>query len=80
METKEIAERYFNAMVVGNFDEMARLKMPDCVYWLSGDGSWPFGGYQSRENQAKLWGTVMLSGYISVFYTSIAFKIILIYG
>jgi len=58
METKEIAEKYFSAMVVGNFDEMAKLKMPDCVYWLSGDGSWPFGGYQSRENQAKLWGTV----------------------
>ncbi|KQS28032.1 nuclear transport factor 2 family protein [Dyadobacter sp. Leaf189] len=58
METKEIAEKYFNAMVEGNFDEMALLKTPDCVYWLSGDGSWPFGGYQSLENQVKLWGTV----------------------
>lgn len=58
METKEIAEKYFNAMVAGNFYEMTKLKTPDCVYWLSGEGSWLFGGYQSLENQAKLWGTV----------------------
>jgi ketosteroid isomerase-like protein len=58
MGTKKIAENYFNAMVTGNFDELNKLKTPDCVYWLSGEQSWPFGGYQSPENQAKLWGTV----------------------
>jgi ketosteroid isomerase-like protein len=58
METKKISEQYFNAMVAGKFDEMTKLKTPDCVYWLSGEGSWQFGGYQSVENQAKLWGTV----------------------
>ena len=58
METKETAEKYFNAMVAGKFDEMNTLKTPDGVYWLSGERSWPFGGYQSPENQAKLWGTV----------------------
>lgn len=59
METRKIAEKYFDAMVEGNFAEMSVLKTPDCVYWLSGDGSWPFGGYQSPENQAKLWGRVV---------------------
>ncbi|MDF2476334.1 MAG: hypothetical protein K0S24_1817 [Sphingobacterium sp.] len=58
METREIAKQYFDAMVAGKFDEMNKLKTADCVYWLSGEGSWPFGGYQSSENQAKLWGTV----------------------
>ena len=58
METKEIAEKYFKAMMTGNFDEMTKLKTADCVYWLSGEGSWPFGGYLSLESQAKLWGTV----------------------
>lgn len=58
METKEIAKQYFDAMVAGKFDEMNKLKTADCVYWLSGEGSWPFGGYQSPENEAKLWGTV----------------------
>lgn len=58
METRETAEKYFNAMVAGKFAEMTKLKTPDCVYWLSGEGSWLFGGYQSLENQAKLWGTV----------------------
>lgn len=58
MKTKEIAEKYFNAMVAGNFDEMTKLKTPDYVYWLSGERSWPFGGYQSLENQAKLWAIV----------------------
>ena len=59
MENKEKAKKYFDAMVAGNFDEMNKLKTPDCVYWLSGEGSWPFGGYQSPKNQAKLWGTVV---------------------
>ncbi|WP_145855532.1 nuclear transport factor 2 family protein [Pedobacter suwonensis] len=58
MITKEIAARYFNAMVAGNFDEMNNLKTPQCVYWLSGEGSWPFGGVQSVENQVKLWSIV----------------------
>jgi len=58
METKVIAEKYFNSMVTGNFDEMTKLKTADCVYWLSGEGSWPFGGYLSSESEVKLWGTV----------------------
>ena len=58
METTEIAAKYFNAMVAGKLDEMSQLKTQDCVCWLSGEGSWPFGGYQSQENQAKLWRTV----------------------
>lgn len=45
-------------MVTGKFDEMNKLKAADCGYWLSGERSWPFGGYQSTENQTKLWGTV----------------------
>jgi len=58
MENKEIAIKYFNAMVDGNFNEMTSLKSSDYVYWWSGEGSWPFGGYQSLENQARLWGIV----------------------
>lgn len=58
MKTKEIAEKYFNAMVAGKFDEMAKLRTPNYVYWLSGEGSWPYGGYQSPEKQAQLWTTV----------------------
>ena len=48
MKNKETAEKYFNAMVGGNFAEMNKLKTPYCVYWLSGEKSWPFGGYQSH--------------------------------
>jgi len=58
MKAKQIAENYFNAMVAGNFDEMNKLRTPDCIYWLSGEGSWPFGGYQTPETEAKIWGTV----------------------
>ena len=58
MKTKEIAEKYFNAMVAGKFDEMAKLRTPNYVYWFSGEGSWPYGGYQSPEKQAQLWTTV----------------------
>lgn len=58
MKTKEIANQYFDAMVAGKFKEMNKLKTADCVYWLSGEGSWPFGGYQQPESEAKLWGIV----------------------
>ncbi|MEH6679800.1 MAG: nuclear transport factor 2 family protein [Sediminicola sp.] len=58
MDNKETAAKYFNAMVAGNFDEMTKLKTPDGAYWLSGEGSWPFGGYRTAEDQSKLWGTV----------------------
>ena len=58
VNTRKVAEQYFNAMVVGDFEAMSALKTADCLYWLSGEGSWPFGGYQSEENQAKLWSTV----------------------
>lgn len=58
INTREVAEQYFNAMVVGDFEAMSALKTADCLYWLSGEGSWPLGGYQSEENQAKLWSTV----------------------
>jgi len=58
MKTKEIANQYFDAMVAGKFNEMNKLKTADCVYWLSGEGSWPFGGYHQPESEAKLWGIV----------------------
>ncbi|MFL9846027.1 nuclear transport factor 2 family protein [Flavobacterium rhizosphaerae] len=58
MTTTETAKNYFDAMVAGNFDQMTKLRTSDYVYWWSGEGSWPFGGYQSNENQAKLWGIV----------------------
>lgn len=58
MEIEETAKRYFDAMASGKFDEMTKLKTPDYVYWFSGEGSWPFGGYQSPEKQTKLWSIV----------------------
>ncbi|KFF01414.1 hypothetical protein IX39_12680 [Chryseobacterium formosense] len=58
MKSREIAIQYFEAMAAGKFDEMNKLKTVDSVYWLSGEGLWPFGGYQSAENQAKLWEIV----------------------
>ena len=58
MKTKEIAKQYFEAMAAGKFDDMNKLKSSDCVYWLSGEGSWPFGGYQSKESEAKIWENV----------------------
>ncbi len=45
-------------MVAGDFAGMSALKTTDSVYWLSGEGSWPFGGYQSEARQAILWATV----------------------
>ena len=58
MNTKNVVENYFNAMKEGRFADMQTYISPNQNYWITGDGSWPFGGYNSPESISKLWTIV----------------------
>ena len=58
MGTREVVEQYFAALNEGRVAEMENLKAPHSAYWMSGEGSWPFGGDLSGEKFAQLWTLV----------------------
>jgi len=58
MNTKNVVENYFTAMKEGRFTDMQKYLSPNQEYWISGEGSWPFGGYNSPESISKLWAIV----------------------
>jgi len=58
MDTKNVVENYFNAMKEGRFADLQKYISPIQKYWISGDGSWPFGGYNSLESISELWTIV----------------------
>lgn len=58
MNTKETAQQYFSAIAEGRLEDMMKMRSPGFVYWLSGEGSWPFGGFQTPESEMKLWTAV----------------------
>lgn len=59
MSTKYVVENYFNAMKEGRHADMQMYVSPNQKYWIGGDGSWAFGGYNSPESMRKLWSIVM---------------------
>jgi ketosteroid isomerase-like protein len=58
MGTRAVVEQYFAAMNEGRAADMDKLKAPHSAYWMSGEGSWPFGGDMSGEKFAQLWAIV----------------------
>lgn len=58
MSTKIVVENYFNAMKESRLADMQMYVSPDQEYWIGGDGSWAFGGYNSPESMSKLWSIV----------------------
>lgn len=58
MSTKKVVENYFNAMKEGRFADMQKYISPSQKYWIGGEGSWSFGGYNSPESMGKLWALV----------------------
>jgi ketosteroid isomerase-like protein len=54
MNTKEVVEKYFEAIIHGEFEKAGQYKSPDEKHWISGEGSWPFGGWQTAESMAKI--------------------------
>jgi ketosteroid isomerase-like protein len=59
MNTRIVVENYFNAMREGRFADMQMYVSTKQKYWISGDGSWAFGGYNTPESMSKLWSIVM---------------------
>ncbi|MFT3947903.1 MAG: hypothetical protein QM763_13115 [Agriterribacter sp.] len=59
MNTKNVVENYFNAMKESRLADMQKYVSPNQKYWISGNGSWAFGGYNSPGSMGKLWTIVM---------------------
>ncbi|MDN5284296.1 MAG: hypothetical protein JWR38_570 [Mucilaginibacter sp.] len=54
METRTVVENYFNAIKEGRFEEIPKYQSSDYKRWISGEGSWLFGGWQNEESMSKI--------------------------
>jgi ketosteroid isomerase-like protein len=54
MTTREVVENYFAAIQEGRFEDLSRYQSIDYKRWISGEGSWPFGGWQDEQSMAKI--------------------------
>ena len=55
MTTRQVIENYYNAIDAGNMDEAYSYMSPGLRYWISGEGSWPLGGwYNGAESTSKM--------------------------
>lgn len=50
MEAKEIVKSYFQAVTEGRFGDIPKYKSPNATYWISGENSWPLGGWRTPED------------------------------
>lgn len=53
MEAKEIVKAYFQPITTGRFEDIPKFKSPDATYWVSGENSWPLGGWRTPENMRE---------------------------
>jgi ketosteroid isomerase-like protein len=58
MNTRSIVENYFNAIIEGRFEEVARYQSSNYKRWISGEGSWPFGGWQDEQKMGQIFGII----------------------
>ena len=54
MNTKEVVQKYFEAVMNGEFEKASQFKSPTAQHWISGEGSWPYGGWQTAESMTKI--------------------------
>lgn len=59
MKTKEIVMSYFEAIAAGRFEDLAKYKSTDSVYWISGEGSWPLGGWRTKEDMNDAFSLIL---------------------
>ncbi|MCD7898353.1 MAG: nuclear transport factor 2 family protein [Bacteroides sp.] len=50
MEAKETVQAYYQAVTEGRFEDVPKYKSPDATYWISGENSWPMGGWRTPED------------------------------
>lgn len=53
MEAKEIVKAYYQAVTDGRFEDIPKYKSPDAAYWISGENSWPLGGWRTPEDMGN---------------------------
>ncbi|MEO3405028.1 nuclear transport factor 2 family protein [Mucilaginibacter sp. CAU 1740] len=58
MKTEEVIRSYFDAIINGQFEKAVQYKSPDNRYWISGENSWPFGGWQTPESMSRIFANI----------------------
>ncbi|PZR27555.1 MAG: hypothetical protein DI535_10035 [Citrobacter freundii] len=54
MKAKEIVTAYYQAVTEGRFADVPKYKSPEATYWISGEGSWPLGGWRTPEDMMTI--------------------------
>ena len=51
MTNKEIVNQFYQLISEGKTEDANQLLSPKLKYWISGEGSWAFGGWQTKESE-----------------------------
>jgi len=58
MNAREIVESYYRAVTEGRMEELANYKSADSTYWISGENSWPLGGWRTPEDMNGIYARI----------------------
>jgi len=58
MNAREIVESNFRAINEGRLEELANYKSADSTYWISGENSWPWGGWRTPEDMNGIYARI----------------------
>jgi len=60
MNTREVVQKYFEAIIAGEFEKANQFKSPNEQHWISGEGSWPYGGWQTAESMTGIFANIRM--------------------
>jgi len=58
MNAREIVEAYYRAVTEGRLEELANYKSANSTYWISGENSWPLGGWRTPEDMNRIYAII----------------------
>ena len=58
MTTRQTVEKYYELLMAGKFEDAGKFVSPNAKRWISGEGSWPFGGRQTAQSVAEVYAII----------------------
>lgn len=58
MTTRQMVEKYYGLLIAGKFEDAGKFVSPNAKRWISGEGSWPFGGWQTEQSMADIYAVI----------------------
>lgn len=58
MTNKEIVNQFYQLISEGKTEDANKLLSPELKYWISAEGSWAFGGWQTKESMGEIFKTI----------------------